>query len=127
VLAITLDVHESTKESAMAAADTEFRSDVAAAPSGAVPASGPGESHTFAALVELVGRIAPIDIDPAALTRETTLAGDLMLDSISLISLMALAEAHFGVALSEQSEAVANLRTLGDALDLVVRLQAACA
>ena len=80
---------------------------------------------TFAAFAELVGQIAPIDIDPATLTRETTLAGDLMLDSISLISLMALTEAHFGVALSEHSEDVANLRTLGDALDLLARLGAA--
>lgn len=85
----------------------------------------PADANTFAAFVELVGQIAPIDIDPAVLTRDTTLAGDLMLDSISLISLMALTEAHFGVALSEHSEAVANLRTLGDALDLIARLEAA--
>ena len=75
--------------------------------------------------VDLVGRIAPIDIEPADVARESTLAGDLMLDSISLISLMALAEAHFGVALSEHSEDVANLRTLGDAHDLLARLDAA--
>jgi acyl carrier protein len=79
---------------------------------------------TFATFVELVGQIAPIDIDPDALSRDSTLAGDLMLDSISLISLMALTEARFGIALSEQAEAVANLRTLGDALDLVDRLAA---
>jgi len=83
-----------------------------------------GVSH-LAAFVELVGQIAPIDIDPAEVTRDSTLAGDLMLDSISLISLMALTEAHFGVALSEQSEAVANLRTVGAALDLLARLGAA--
>ncbi len=88
-------------------------------------ATAPTDTSTFAAFVELVGQIAPIDIDPAVLTRDTTLAGDLMLDSISLISLMALTEAHFGVALSEHSEAVANLRTLGDALDLIARLDAA--
>jgi acyl carrier protein len=83
------------------------------------------DATTFAAFVELVGQIAPIELDPATLTRASTLAGDLMLDSISLISLMALAEANFGVALSEQAEAVANLRTLGDALDLLARLLAA--
>jgi acyl carrier protein len=84
----------------------------------------PGASR-LAAFAELVGQIAPIDIAPADVTRESTLAGDLMLDSISLISLMALTEAHFGVALSEQSEAVANLRTVGDALDLLARLDVA--
>ena len=99
--------------------DTDTRTDVA------VSDSEPVDARAFAAFVDLVGQIAPIDIDPATLTRATTLAGDLMLDSISLISLMALTEAHFGIALSEHSEAVANLRTLGDALDLVARLEAA--
>ena len=85
-------------------------------------AAAPAGAPHLAAFVELVGQIAPIDIDPAEVTRGSTLAGDLMLDSISLISLMALSEAHFGVALSEQSEAVANLRTVGDALELLARL-----
>ena len=112
----------------MIAADTATRTDVALAHSEtaahAAIAAEPGDARTFAAFADLVGQIAPIDIDQSALTRDTTLAGDLMLDSISLISLMALTEAHFGIALSEHSEAVANLRTLGDALDLVARLQA---
>jgi len=90
----------------------------------AVSPQSPQGVPFLAAFVELVGQIAPIDIDPAEVSRESTLAGDLMLDSISLISLMALTEAHFGVALSEQSEAVANLRTVGDALDLIARLGA---
>ena len=99
--------------------DTDL--DAAIAP----PDGGGASDAAFAEFVELVGQIAPIDIDPATLTRESTLAGDLMLDSISLISLMALTEARFGVALAEHSEDVANLRTLGDALDLVARLDAA--
>jgi acyl carrier protein len=102
--------------------DTGAVIDEAIAPSNG--GTSPHRDATFAAFVELVGRIAPIDIDPAALTRDSTLAGDLMLDSISLISLMALTEARFGVALSEHSEDVANLRTLGDALDLLARLGA---
>ena len=103
--------------------DTDAVIDVAASPNGGK--DSPAPDARFAALVELVGQIAPLDISPAALSRESTLAGDLMLDSISLISLMALAEAHFGVALSEHSEDVANLRTLGDAHDLLARLDAA--
>jgi acyl carrier protein len=103
--------------------DTDAVIDVAASPQGGK--ASPAPDARFAALVELVGQIAPIDIDAAAVSRDSTLAGDLMLDSISLISLMALAEAHFGVALSEHSEDVANLRTLGDALDLLARLDAA--
>ena len=100
--------------------DTDAVIDVAASPQGGK--ASPAPDARFAALVELVGQIAPIDIDAAAVSRDSTLAGDLMLDSISL---MALAEAHFGVALSEHSEDVANLRTLGDALDLLARLGAA--
>ena len=84
-----------------------------------------GDAARFAAFVELVGQIAPIDIEAGTVARESTLAGDLMLDSISLISLMALAEGHFGLVLSEHAEAVANLRTVGDALDLLARLDAA--
>jgi acyl carrier protein len=84
-----------------------------------------GDAARFADFVELVGQIAPIDLAPGAVTRASTLAGDLMLDSISLISLMALAEGHFGLVLSEHAEAVANLRTVGDALDLLARLDAA--
>jgi len=98
--------------------------DVALVPPMGEAVSQAGVSH-LAAFVELVGQIAPIDIEPATVTRDSTLAGDLMLDSISLISLMALTEAHFGVPLAEHSEAVANLRTVGDALDLLARLGAA--
>ena len=104
--------------------DTDAVVDLATASPDGGKAS-PAPSARFAAFVELVGQIAPIEIDPSALSRESTLAGDLMLDSISLISLMALTEAQFGVALSEHSEDVANLRTLGDALDLLARLEAA--
>jgi len=107
--------------------DTDVANDVVLAPpiGGDVARADRDGDTNYAAFVELVGQIAPIDIEPAALSRESSLAGDLMLDSISLISLMALTEARFGIALAEHSEAVANLRTLGDALDLVARLDAA--
>jgi acyl carrier protein len=107
--------------------DTDVAHDVVLAPpiGGGVACADRDGDTNYAAFVELVGQIAPIDIEPAALSRASSLAGDLMLDSISLISLMALTEAHFGVALSEHAEDVANLRTLGDALDLLARLQAA--
>jgi acyl carrier protein len=70
----------------------------------------------------LITQIAAIDVDPAMLTPQTTLAGDLMLDSISLISLMALTEEHFGVSFSDHAPAVAELRSIGDALALIDRL-----
>lgn len=67
----------------------------------------------------LVAQIAAIDIDPAMLTPQTTLAGDLMLDSILLISLMVLTEERFGVSFAEHAPAIAELRTVGDALALI--------
>lgn len=79
----------------------------------------------FDAFVTLISQIVSIDIARDALTPQTTLAGDLMLDSISLISLMALTEEHFGVSFAEHTEQVANMRTIGDAVDLIESLATA--
>jgi acyl carrier protein len=78
----------------------------------------------FDRFASLIAQIVSIEIDHAALARDTTLAGDLMLDSISLISLMALTEEQFGVSFAEHTEQVANLRTVGDAADLIESLAA---
>ena len=85
----------------------------------------PEQSATFDTFVNLIAQIASVELDTAALTRESTLAGDLMLDSISLISLMALTEERFGISVAEHTETVANMRTLGDVLDLIKLLTAA--
>ena len=79
---------------------------------------------SFEAFTALVAQIASIPIDPATLTRETRLASDLALDSISLISLMALTEERFGVSFTGHTERIADLRTVGDAVDLVDSLVA---
>lgn len=84
----------------------------------------PAPSPHFDAFAALIVQIAPIDVEVSMLTPETTLAGDLMLDSISLVSLMALSEERFGISLAEHAESVAELRTVGDALDLMGRLTA---
>lgn len=83
------------------------------------------QGASFDAFVTLISQIAPIEIVPDSLTRDTTLAGDLMLDSISLISLMALSEERFGISLAEHTETVANMRTIGDAVDLIDALATA--
>ena len=83
------------------------------------------QDGAFDAFVTLVSQIVSMDIARDAVTRDSTLAGDLGLDSISLISLIALAEERFGVSFAEHTEAVANLRTVGDALDLVDMLATA--
>lgn len=74
---------------------------------------------SFKAFTALVGQIASVPIDPATLSRETRLASDLALDSISLISLMALTEECFGVSFAGHTARIAELRTVGDAVDLV--------
>jgi acyl carrier protein len=78
--------------------------------------------NVFDGLAELIPQIAAIEVAEASLTRDTTLTGDLMLDSISLLSLMALTEERFGISFAEHTEAVANLTTVGDAVDLVETL-----
>jgi acyl carrier protein len=74
---------------------------------------------SFAAFVALIEQITSVPINPVTLTRDTRLANDLALDSISLISLMALSEERFGISLAEHTARIANLRTVGDAVDLV--------
>ena len=44
------------------------------------------KGSTFDVFVNLISQIVSIEVDPASLTRETSLASDLMLDSTSLIS-----------------------------------------
>jgi acyl carrier protein len=80
--------------------------------------------NVFDALIRLIPQIVAIDIAPTSITRDTTLTGDLMLDSISLLSLMALTEERFGISFAEHTEEVANLTTVGDAVDLVETLLA---
>lgn len=72
--------------------------------------------HDF---VALIGQVISIQIDPASITRQTDITGELMIDSISLVSLMTLSEELFGISIAERAEAVANIRTVGDALDLI--------
>lgn len=76
------------------------------------------EAH-LDAFTELIAQIASVPLDPTTLGRDTGLASDLALDSISLISLMALTEERFGISFAEHTAQVANLRTVGDALDLI--------
>ncbi|KAA1003854.1 acyl carrier protein [Paraburkholderia panacisoli] len=80
--------------------------------------------NVFDALAGLIPQIAAIEIAEASLTRDTMLTGDLMLDSISLLSLMALTEERFGISFAEHTEEVADLATVGDAVDLVETLLA---
>jgi len=80
----------------------------------------PNEStEVLAQFVSLLEKVAAVPVDPAAIRRETLLAEDLALDSISLVALMALSEERFGVDLSSHADAIAQIRCVGDALDLI--------
>jgi acyl carrier protein len=74
---------------------------------------------TLAKLVALLEKVSAVPVDAAAIGRDTLLAEDLALDSISLVALMALSEEMFGVDLSDHAESVAEIRSVGDALDLI--------
>jgi acyl carrier protein len=69
--------------------------------------------------VALLEQVISIQYDMSSITRETQIAGDLMMDSISLVSLMALCEEFFKIDLQDSGEAVAKITTVGDALDLI--------
>lgn len=75
--------------------------------------------------VHLIGQVLSIEVDPASIGADTTIAADLMIDSISLVSLVALSEERFGIDLSEHVDAIADIQTVGDALTLIAAAQAA--
>lgn len=70
-------------------------------------------------LVHIINQVISIDIDPATIGDDTTIVNDLVIDSISLVSLVALCEEHFGIDLSTNVDAIADLVTVGDALGLI--------
>lgn len=72
--------------------------------------------HRF---TSLINRVIAIQVEPESITADTAITQDLMLDSISLVSLMTLSEEHFGVSLADRADAIANIRTVGDALTLI--------
>jgi acyl carrier protein len=72
--------------------------------------------------VALLEQVISIQYDMGSITRETQMAADLMMDSISLVSLMALCEEFFQINLQDSGESVAKIETVGDALDLISQL-----
>ncbi|MNT38220.1 Meromycolate extension acyl carrier protein [compost metagenome] len=84
---------------------------------------GPAQrASIFESFVSLVPQIAPTDLSHQVLTAETTLGTDLMLDSISMLSLVALTEERFGISLADHTDALANMLTIGDAVALIETL-----
>lgn len=70
--------------------------------------------------VSLLTKIVAVDIDWSQVTEATSLVSDLMIDSISLVSLVVLCEEKFGVDLSD---ALADLDTIGDVLRVLEQAQ----
>jgi acyl carrier protein len=81
------------------------------------------DSALLGDFVALVKQIVAIPIDPAAIGRQTSITNDLMIDSISLVSLMTLCEEFFGVSLTEHADTIASMQTVGDALALISSLR----
>lgn len=75
--------------------------------------------------VHLINQVISIQIDPATIVDSTAIVSDLMIDSISLVSLVTLCEEHFEIDLSERVDEIADLVTVGDALALIASALAA--
>ncbi|MBN3723236.1 acyl carrier protein [Burkholderia sp. Ac-20379] len=80
------------------------------------------ETHVFDVVVEIITEIVAIEVAPEMITPAMSLTADLMLDSISLLSLIALAEERLAISFSGSTSRVAELDTVGDAVALASEL-----
>ena len=82
------------------------------------------QTEILQSIIELLPRVAPSPIDPAAIGRTTRLVEDLGLSSLSLVSLMFLCAERFSVDLTTVTDKLYGLQTLGDAADLLRGMKA---
>jgi len=68
-------------------------------------------------LAEIVNEVAGVDTNEV--TREKSFVDDLDIDSLSMVEIAVQVEDHFGVKVPDDE--LANLRTVGDAVDYVVK------
>lgn len=80
-----------------------------------------GPDEVFALIREHLAEI--LEIDEARITREARFADDLQADSLALIELVEILESELGertVGFSVDDEDLAELQTVGEAVDYVV-------
>jgi acyl carrier protein len=80
-----------------------------------------GPDEVLALIRELLAEI--LEIDEATITRDARFADDLEADSLALIELVEVLEAELGertVGFSIEDEDLAELQTVGEAVDYVV-------
>jgi len=75
-------------------------------------------TDTFETIVGLVVRSTEVQIDPAALTPDTTLES-LAIDSLMLIEMLFEAEEIFGIRVADIPQSVTTLGGLADLIDEV--------
>jgi len=75
-------------------------------------------TDTFETIVGLVARSTEVQIDPAALTPDTTLES-LAIDSLMLIELLFETEEIFGIQVADIPQSVTTLGGLADLIDEV--------
>lgn len=68
-------------------------------------------------LAEIVNEVA--GVDTSEVTREKSFVDDLDIDSLSMVEIAVQVEDRFGVKVPDDE--LANLRTVGDAVDYVVK------
>ena len=75
-------------------------------------------TDTFETIARLVARSTEVQIDPAALTPDTTLES-LAIDSLMLIELLFETEEIFGIQVADIPQSVTTLGGLADLIDEV--------
>ena len=83
-----------------------------------------GAQDSLSRFVSLITLVAPVPVESERIASGTHLVDDLGLDSIMQVALMALAEEHFGIALSDHPTELMAIQTVGDAVGLIDRIGA---
>ena len=78
------------------------------------------EQEILAGLAEIVNE--ETGLDPAEVQSDKSFTDDLDIDSISMMTIVVNAEEKFDVKIPD--EEVKNLKTVGDAVDFIVKAQA---
>ncbi len=84
-----------------------------------MPATSPDRATVYARIVEL---IAPLNLKKIALTEDTTFAGDLELDSLTVMDLVAGIEDEWDIVLPLNM--LPDLETVGQVADAVAKMVA---
>jgi acyl carrier protein len=82
----------------------------------------PSTNQIRTKIKEVIANVA--DLDPAAIADDADLRQDLNLDSLSLLEIGVDVDYAFQLGIEDLEDRLANLKTLGEVVELVERLRA---